>query len=421
VDTIEPHLDATGVAGGADESPSGDAPTPPTIRRVSRAEAATTVEPLQAYAFGTTPTVPTSDEPAAPAEEEDDKVRLVAFDGAEPSAVVVGIPMRQNVRGVILPMMGVSGVATHPAARRRGHIRTLLTQLHETMRDAGHVVSTLYPFRPSFYERFGYVGFPMPRRIRLFPDGLDRLLRADAIPGEVTLHRIGEALDEFRQALEHLLLERHGFSLYSPEAMARYRSKDDRWVALARHDGEVVGVLLYRSHGLGKDFEGHQLLTRGPLGRMLLLRWLARHHDQHAAFTLELPPDERPDLWYVDIRYTDETKVAGPLHSAPMGRVLSVPGLAGLRVGAARATVEVVDDPFVAGTWTFDGSTGSLEVRSGGTPTATLTSHGLAALVYGVLDPTEIHLRGYGTMDAATAQTLRTLFPAATPYLYASF
>lgn len=396
----------------------------PSVRRVTRAEAATTVAPLQAYAFGTTPITSTGPAPAPsddPADtSEDDCVRLVAFDGSEASAVVVGIPMRQNVRGLVVPMLGISGVATHPAARRRGHIRTLLAQLHGEMKATGHVVSTLYPFRPSFYERFGYVSFPMPRRIRLFPDGLGKLLRVD-FEGEVTFRRIGEAFDEFHEVLERLLLERHGFSMHPRDDRSGYGGPDDQWVVLARHQGELVGALLYRSHGLGKDLEGRHLLTRGPVGRMLLLQWLARHHDQHAAFTFGLPPDERPDLWYVDVHYTDETKVAGPLYSAPMGRVLSVPGLAGVHVGAARVTVEVVDDPFVAGTWTFDGYGGSLEVRAGGTPTATLTSHGLAALVYGVLDPIEIRLRGYGTLDAGTAQALRTLFPPAVPYLYASF
>jgi hypothetical protein len=84
----------------------------------------------------------------------------------------------------------------------------------------------------------------------------------------------------------------------------------------------------------------------------------------------------------------------------------------------------------VAGTWELDGTTGELDITprptldgGGGAtpPTATLTSHGLAALVYGVLDPAEIALQGYATVDAEAAQALRTLFPPVTPYLFASF
>ncbi len=80
--------------------------------------------------------------------------------------------MRQNIRGTVLPMAGVAGVATHPLARRRGLVRTLLNQLLEEMRDDGTPVSVLYPFRTSFYARFGYVTLPQHRTAVFSPDGL---------------------------------------------------------------------------------------------------------------------------------------------------------------------------------------------------------------------------------------------------------
>ncbi len=151
-----------------------------TIRKVDAKEALTTAGPLQAYAFGATPAPPPPPptpatgevRPTAKRRSEDEHLRMVAFEGDQAAAVVVGIRMRQCVRGRTLPMVGISGVAAHPTARRRGHVRTLMDRVHGDLRDAGHVVSTLYPFKMSFYEQFGYVGFPKARRIRLFPDGL---------------------------------------------------------------------------------------------------------------------------------------------------------------------------------------------------------------------------------------------------------
>lgn len=412
----------------------GPADAAPTIRAVSGEELLTTAYPLWAYAFQSSPvpdeTVERWRTELASGEGEDDpRVNLVAFGGGEAEAVVGGISMRHNVRGSVFPMVGISGVATHPKARRRGHVRTLLTQMHEQMRDSGHVLSTLYPFRQSFYERFGYVGFPKPRDIRLEARGLERMLRVE-VPGEVSIHRIGEVFDDYYSLLQTLLGERHGFSVFTRAGTVGVAKENKHWIALARHDGEIVGALLYRTNGFGEELQGRQLLTRGPIGRTLLLQWLARHHDQYSSFTFELPPDERPDLWYVDLAYDDQTKVSGPNHSAPMGRVLSVPGLAGIATGSARATIEVVDDPFVAGTWTLDGRGGTLEVASGSASggngagtgaTARLTSHGLAAVVYGVIDPAELTLQGYGTVDAETAQALRTMFPPAAPYLFSGF
>ena len=403
-----------------------------TIRRVDAKEALTTAGPLQAYAFGATPAPPPPPptpatgevRPTAKRRSNDEPLRMVAFEGDQAAAVVVGIQMRQCVRGRTLPMVGISGVAAHPTARRRGYVRTLMDRVHGDLRDAGHVVSTLYPFKMSFYEQFGYVGFPKARRIRLFPDGLPRVLKAD-VPGEVTFHQIGEVFDTYYDFTERMLSEHHGVSVFSRDGTRGLGDENKHWVAFARHEGEIVGTLLYQTQGFGQELRGAQFLARTPIGRMLLLRWLAVHAEQFESFVFELPPDERPDLWYVDVQYTDETKISRPLFAAPMGRVLSVEGLAGISVGNSLATVEVVDDPFVKGIWTLDGSSGTLDVSSGrpaaGAPTATLTAHGLAGLVYGVLDPHELPLQGYGSVEPAAAAALRTLFPPAAPYLFSSF
>jgi predicted acetyltransferase len=88
-----------------------------------------------------------------------------------------------------------------------------------------------------------------------------------------------------------------------------------------------------------------------------------------------------------------------------------------------RVTVEVTGDRFIAGGYLLDGSSGALEVTraAGGAAAATLTAAGLSALVYGVLDPEDIALRGLGDITAETAARLRTLFPRQVPCLYARF
>jgi len=106
-----------------------------------------------------------------------------------------------------------------------------------------------------------------------------------------------------------------------------------------------------------------------------------------------------------------------------MARVLSLEGLAGLPTGTGQVTVEVVDDPFIAGRYALDGTAGQLEVRRGAAagPEATLTVAGLSGLVYGVLDPDEVIIRGYGRVPPEAAARLRALFPRRAPYLCAKF
>ncbi|MEN3304511.1 MAG: hypothetical protein V7603_713 [Micromonosporaceae bacterium] len=393
-------------------------------RRIHGEERLTTSRPLQAYAFGTSPQTREELErlrdrpPLASAD-----VTIIAEDeDGTPLATASSTPMRQNVRGRVYPMAGICGVATHPLARRQGHVRTLMTQLLGQVRDEGCPVSTLYPFRPSFYERFGYVGLPQTRTVTVSPADLRPFLRKP-LSGEISWQRVGEGYPVYRAFTEDLLSRCHGFALFSEERAQRLREADERWLVTAHVDGAVVGAVTYRVVEFGGELRADNLLATGPVGRALLLGFFARHVDQVERVVATVGPDEAPELWATDLATHTETRASSPTTRAPMGRVLSVTGLAGLPVGTGRAAVEIVDDPFIAGRYLLDGGTGGLEVSAGTTApgAATLTAAGFAALVYGALDPVEVAVRGLGTVPAETVESLRTLFPRWAPYLVAEF
>jgi predicted acetyltransferase len=394
------------------------------IRRVSAQERLETSFPLTAYAFAPSPS--TDDTREALRDNLPyilGHVTLVAEDSGDTRAAVTAIPMRQNVRGSVYPMAGIAGVATHPLARRQGHIRTLLTRLLGEMRDDGQPISALYPFRSSFYQRFGYIGLPMPPTVSFAPADLAPLLRAE-LPGEVGWERVGDGYDAYREVTERLLGQRHGFATLPDYAAVRLRDKDVRWLATARAGGELVGAVTYRIVDHGDDLLADDLLTTGPLGRALLLRFFAGHVDQVTRVKVTVDPDEAPEQWATDLAFVSESKVSVPAFHAPMARVLSLDALAGMAVGPGRVAVTVVDDPFIAGGYLLDGAQGKLEVTRGGSaavPAATLTVPGLSGLVYGVLDPAELALRGLGTVPDGAAEELRTLFPRQRPYVVAQF
>ena len=102
------------------------------------------------YAFGATPAVPdtSKDDEMLPYMEQ---VRAyVTYVDGKPQATATLFPMTQQVRGNILTMSGVGGVATMPSARRQGLIRSLFTTMYDSMREHGEAITTLYPFRESF-------------------------------------------------------------------------------------------------------------------------------------------------------------------------------------------------------------------------------------------------------------------------------
>ncbi|WBB78036.1 GNAT family N-acetyltransferase [Micromonospora sp. WMMD882] len=397
------------------------------IRHLAVEEILTTAYPLRAYAFGGSPGPVDLDELRRtwlPYQEGNRTLVAETADGVA-MATATGIPMRQNLRGRVLPMAGVASVTTHPLGRRQGHVRELLQRLLDEMRDEGHLLSTLYPFRPSFYERFGYVGLAAARTATFPVADLAALLRAD-LPGEVRWTRAGPGYPEYVAFLDRCLTGRHGFAVFPGYRQVRVRDDDDRWLLTAHVDGVTEGLLTYRIDDHGGTLAADDLLAFGPLARTLLLQFLGRHVDQVERVSMVVAADDLPELWLTDLGVVCETRVTRPDHAAPMARLLSMDALDGLPAGAGRCRVELTTDRWLAGTWLLDGATGHLESRPHSTgdsalPVATLTAAGLSALAYGVLDPAELVIRGLGVVPPDAAVELRRIFPRDLPYLHANF
>ena len=390
------------------------------IRQITAEERTTTMWPLQAYAFQPSPW---TDEQTETYRRRmtyyESCVSLIAEEDGRTLAGVAAFPMRENLRGVVHDMAGVASVASHPAARRRGLVRALLGQLLRQMRAQGCALSTLYPFRPSFYAKYGYVGLPRRRRASFAPSGLSHLLRAE-LPGEVERLPMREAFEEYNALTLRLLGERHGFAIFDDVRTAEFR-EDEKWMAVARAGGEVVGAVSYKIDQYGGDLLASDLLTTGPLGRALLLQFFARHIDQVARVVVTVGTGDVPELWGTDLEVTTEARVALPSSPAPMGRVLDMAALNGTPAGDGAVTMEVIDDEFIGGVYRLEGDGGRLTVSKGEAAETRLTAAGLSGLAYGVLDPVDVAARGLGHVEASAMGPLRSIFPQSMPYLFADF
>ncbi|MEU4243773.1 GNAT family N-acetyltransferase [Actinoplanes sp. NPDC026619] len=390
------------------------------FRQISAAERTATMFPLQTYAF--------SPSPWSPADEEayrgrmrffETTVNLIAEESGQTLAGVAALRMRENVRGLVHDMAGVASVSTHPSARRRGLVRELMQRLLRQMREEGCAVSALYPFRPSFYAKFGFVGIPRHRIATFAPEGLAHLVRAE-LPGEVERLPMSEAFEDYDEVIQHQLARRHGFAVFDEVRAAELRDMKS-WVAVARSGGEVVGAVRYVIEAHGGDLVAQDLHCTGPLGRALLLQFFARHVDQVARVSVRLSTDDVPELWGVDFEVTVEGRVDNPTDNAPMVRVLDMEALSGSQAGPGEVTVEIAGDELIGGVWQLSSSGGVLGVEKGGTPSATLSAAGFSALLYGVLDPVEVFTRGLGEFSPEAIPTLTEMFPRQMPYLFADF
>ena len=394
-----------------------------TIREVTGDELLSTARVVAEYAFGTSP--------SKPADPEEHRRRLqfrgnartlVAFADEMPVATATLYPMIQSVRGALLPMGGIAAVASLPAARRLGYVRQMFAELYRGMCDAGMPVTTLYPFRSSFYERFGYTGFPAPRFATFDPAELGALVRIDK-PGRVELLSMADGFDAWHAFLADFQPGVHGFALREEVNARRRQDSNDAWVLLARDAADrVIAAMTYRVTGYTEELRADTFYYHSSLGRYLLLDWIGRHVDQVKRAILLLHPDERPELWFRDLNAQSSTqdKEAWP---APMGRVLTVVGLTGIAAGDGAFTVRIADEhcPWNDGIYTFTGEGGALTVTEGGEPSGALTIQGLSALVYVGADPADFPFRGWGDPDESTRAAMRAVFPPATPQMHEQF
>jgi predicted acetyltransferase len=391
----------------------------PTIRPVDSAEMLQAVYPLTSYALH--PTLPLLDP-----KEWQERVAtrrgvtcFAVYEDETSVACAASASMSQNVRGAVLGMGGIWGVATHPAARRKGYSRRLLQRLLEEMHRSGRPLSALYPFRESFYERLGYVTLPQIHKSTFAASTLAPLLKAD-LGGEVEIALIGERHDVYREYMRQMQHHTHGMAMFDYVDQASVQSNRS-WLALAKASGKTVGLMLYRLSGEGPirfTMSASRFYYRCSQGKFLLLQWIARHVDQVDQVELWLPASELPETWLSDVNAGLDRATF-----TPMGRVVDLAQLGGVQTGPGHLSVRVRDPtcPWNEGTWQLETANGRLQVSPSAHADCELSIQALSALVYGAHDPGDFWVRGWGNPSPENLATMREMFPPQIAYLHEWF
>ena len=374
---------------------------------------------FQMYAFRASPPFADKEEWAKIVRERKGLTYHALFEGNVAVAGAASTAMTQNVRGKLFPAGGVWGVVTRPEARRRGYSRQVLASLLSAEKEAGKVFSNLYPFRESFYERQGYITHPLSIIAKLSPSSLAPLLEKDH-GGSVELRLMGDAYEVYREFLARLRQQIHGMAFFDigDKIVAQHNRL---WVALAKVDGRIEGLMLYKLQGeevTKFNFEAYRFYYTTSRGRYLLLDWIARHIDQANWAEIWLPPYEHPETWLADLQVKIESQVR-----APMSRVLNVAEIGGMQTGEGCFSAQVIDPvcPFNEGMWRFESVAGKLEISRSSKAECELTIQGLTALIFGTHDPQDFNLRGWRNPTSEIQMIMRAMFPAQMPFLHENF
>lgn len=345
---------------------------------------------------------------------DDFGISLTLYEDEHPVSTATASDMFQTVRGKLFPIGGVWGVATHPAARRKGYVRQVMTQLFAAMKERGHGLTMLYAFRESFYQRMGYVAFPQPKKAMFNPQALIPLLKIEK-PGNVELCLVGDGIDVYRDYLLATQARTHGMILSDEYVYPWIAKMNNNWLALARVNGQVVGMMTYTLKE--RVMAIYHFYPSNSAGKYLLLDWIARHTDQMERAEITLQPDTRPGTWFADMKVKTESL------EPPLGRVLNVAEIGGMQTGAGRFTAKI-DDSFCDwnnGIYAFETVDSVLTVQPASNADCDLSINGLSALVYGTHDPQDFSLRGWGNPDADTQAVMQQMFPLMWPYAHTRF
>jgi predicted acetyltransferase len=386
------------------------------IRRIDGAELLEVSHLLRDYSFWPSPPLPQLSDSAGIYTGLTDDIHLALYEDGKALACASFTPLNQHVRSEIVKSGGVWGVATHPAGRRQGYARQLLLALLDIMKQEGMAFSSLYPFRESFYDRLGYTNFPHALKVRFPVAVLTRLLKQD-FGGKVELLPLAEGFAEWRAFLARQQVRLPGMVLFT-ETTANVKLKTEPlWLAIARVNGEVTGMMLYKLKGRSEGMSVSGFYYENSRGLYLLLEWIARHADQAEAVEIKLPAGELPETWVPDLYPQVEW------YSPPMGRVVDVSRLNGLQSGPGRFSARIIDRqcPWNEGSYTFESVDGLLQVTPTSQAECELSIQALTGLLYGTHRPESFELRGWGNPDPAVQSTMSGMFPPQLPYMHETF
>jgi predicted acetyltransferase len=257
-----------------------------TYRPLSEAEAERAAA-IESYAFHGAP------DPAGMSAERLAQMRGLFVDDALAAQLAL-IPLQVRTGLGVAPAAGIGGVATPPEARRRGYVATLLRHLADELRAGGVPLAILYPFKRSFYARYGWATF-FERRV--YRGDTARFASFKRAPGAFV--PAGPAdIPELDRIYRRALHGRFGLIVRDDawwrDKVLRYW-EGNPWHAYIWRDeqGQGRAYLVYRlqPEGDGRRLVCREIAATDPLARAQLFAFFALHEDHASGVRFPAPAD----------------------------------------------------------------------------------------------------------------------------------
>jgi predicted acetyltransferase len=360
-------------------------------------------------------------------------VRVVELEGQIVASLVL-YPLASYVRGHRLPIVGVGSVAVSPEHRRRGVGEASMRAALRELRQRGHHLSALYPFRNSYYRKLGY---GVIEHLHQFA------VSASNLPLSDEARRVRRLMLPDRPAVEALydrMAQQGHFALVrTPDWWGRrlWNYPGDWVVYEGRRRGQIEGYLYYEVENSRGPFRLaialNELVAATPDAHRGLVGHLASLRDQVEEIHHAAPADH---VWASILRTSQNLRPAaeigpyldtGGLATGAMLRITDVKGALEMLPVAASARGEIVlevDDPVLAlnsRAWHVTARDGRLRVGhepSRRLPRLSAPADVVAQLYAGALSPARAAEAGLVTSTAGAAEIVDGWFRSRPAFLY---
>ncbi|MCP4762201.1 MAG: GNAT family N-acetyltransferase [archaeon] len=311
------------------------------------------------------------------------------------------IPFEQNIRGIFKKMGGISMVTSTPEIRRKGYFRKLMYKMFQDMNQDGIECSFLYPFKDSFYSQFGYINVQPHYHVEINPKWLKKWKN---LPEGYSVKKL-----KFSEAKEHLIKIHQKIIPTIHGGVRRNKNRWDEmmvkfvgWVIIVfNSDGFPEASMLVRHEGyldrvFGDDNVGTMYISDmywlNLRSRHALFNFIYLHTDQIIKVRLPINPNE--SSYYSWIEGFNKLQMNQSIVN--MARIINVKNfIQDLPVehhGVIKIQIEDSQCEWNNHSYEIIENNGKLDVKilENHTLDTIFTIEGLTALVYGILNLSEI-------------------------------
>ena len=227
------------------------------------------------------------------------------------------------VRGVLMKMGGIGAVATKPEFRKQRQITALIKESLKLMRKNQEYISVLYPFKFSFYRRYGYENCADFEWIISSPKNI--LLPKDFKPLKIEEISQDESF-KICMPIREKIGSKFNLTIYDDLEFWKYHHARKKTKVFVIKDGEEnVGYFttrLEKKEGpWNVRLNMRNVIVDSEAARLTVLDYIKKHTDQNKDFSYPLLGDERitdyfDDLWEGSFKYQ--------MTGGPMFRVVDV-------------------------------------------------------------------------------------------------